>query len=97
MDKIVLATEDELKEFLRSVLAEDRQKQNIAKNKGNPNIDDLTFMNTECTMQFLQIRSRETLYNLIKKQGLPYIKLGRKLLFSKHDLIIHLKQKTKKI
>ena len=97
MERIVLTTPDEMKELLRSVLAEDRQKQTTIKNDENSHGDSLTLMNAESAMKFLHIRSRGTLYNIIKRQGLPYINIGRKLLFTKQDLINHLKQKTKKI
>ena len=69
----------------------------LSQNKDLPDPDTPTLLSATEACKFLRIKSRGTLYSLIKQQGLPFIKIGRKILFSKKDLINHLKQKTKKI
>jgi excisionase family DNA binding protein len=43
------------------------------------------FWNIEDVMEYLQIRSRTTLYKLIE-DGLPYAKIGKKLIFRQKDI-----------
>ena len=43
------------------------------------------FWNVEDVMEYLQIRSRTTLYKLLE-DGLPYAKIGKKLIFRREDI-----------
>ena len=43
------------------------------------------FWNIQDVMEYLQIRSRTTLYKLLE-DGLPYAKIGKKLIFRREDI-----------
>ena len=94
MEKIVLTTVDELKELLRSMLAEERLSQVKLPNKDDPDPDGQELLSVEEACTLLRIKSRSTLYSFIKTQRLPYIKIGKKTLFKKNELLKFLTKKS---
>ena len=94
MEKIVLTTVEELKELLRSALAEERLTQVKFPNKDDPDPDEQELLSVEEACKLLRIKSRSTLYSFIKTQRLPYIKIGKKTLFKKNELLKFLTKKS---
>lgn len=48
------------------------------------------YMSAEAAVTFLGLKSKVALYSLCKRRVIPFVRLKRRLLFSRHELDAHL-------
>ena len=91
---LIQLTVNELKTLIENTIT--NKLDSIGDNQKNESEDEIIDVTQACN---LLCYSRPTIYALVEKREIPYYKIGRKILFSKNELIEWLKsgrRKTKK-
>jgi len=73
-------------------LSEIKQLLRELKNERKEPVQDIKPLNVPEARDFLHYKSDQTIYQLVRENKIPNIKIGHKLYFLKEDLIAYLKK-----
>lgn len=95
-EQIIVTTAEQLRSIVADEVAAIIPKLDIFRRKNEP--VEVDGMNAEAAARFLTEQgiptTRATLYNLVYKEAIPYKKFGRRVVFSKRELLAWIESRT---
>lgn len=95
-EQIIVTTAEQLRSIVADEVAAIIPKLDIFRRKNEPVVTD--GMNADTAARFITEQgiptTRATLYNLVYKEAIPYKKFGRRVVFSKRELLAWIESRT---